>query len=152
MNIDLSSLVRVGGYNKPSRRVGRGYGSTKGGHTSGKGTKGQKARTGGKVKQWFEGGQTPLVHKMPYRGGFINHAQKLVITLNLSEIAENVNLNKLKSITPEVLMTNGLIKTGKFDFIKILGKGRLETKLDFKDFQYSKKAVEKIKAAGGNAS
>lgn len=152
MNVDLSNLVKVGGYNKSSRRVGRGYGSTKGGHTVGKGTKGQKARTGGKVKQWFEGGQTPLVHKMPYRGGFKNHAQKVVISVNLDEISSNSKVNSLKSITPEVLMTNGLVKTDKFDFIKILGTGKLESKIDFKDFQYSKKAIEKIKAAGGSAS
>lgn len=152
MNISLSSLIKLGGYNKSSRRVGRGYGSTKGGHTSGSGMKGQKSRTGGKTKQWFEGGQTPLVHKMPYRGGFINHAQKTVLSVNLGKISENDKLNSLKSITPEVLMTNGLIKTTKFDSIKILGKGEFKSKIDFKDFQYSKKAIEKIKAAGGNAS
>lgn len=152
MNVDLSNLIKVCGYNKPSRRVGRGYGSTKGGHTSGRGMKGQKSRTGGKVKQWFEGGQTPLVHKTPYRGGFTNHARKMVVSVNLGEISTNDKLNKLKSITPEILMTNGVVKTTNFDFIKILGKGKFESKIDFKDFQYSKKAIEKIKTAGGNAS
>jgi len=152
MNISLSNLVEASGLNKSSKRAGRGYGSGKGGHTTGKGTKGQKARTGGQTKQWFEGGQTPLVHKMPYRGGFINHAKKIVVSLNLGEISANDRVNSLKTITPEVLMTNGLVKTTKFDFVKILGTGAFTKKVEFKDFQYSKKAIEKIKASGGSAS
>ncbi|PJA40620.1 50S ribosomal protein L15 [candidate division WWE3 bacterium CG_4_9_14_3_um_filter_34_6] len=145
----LSNLTKSKGYNKPSRRIGRGIGSTKGGHTTGFGMKGQKSRTGGKVKQWFEGGQTPLVHKMPYQGGFVNHAALSILGINVGA------LNDVKTggreITPNILVKLGYVGNNKFDVIKILGKGEVTNKINLKGFRYSKRAIEKIKAAGGNA-
>ena len=152
MNLDLSNLNKSKGHHKSLRRIGRGYGSTKGGHTSGSGMKGQKSRNGGKTRQWFEGGQTPLIRKMPYRGGFINHAQLLVIGINLGKFSGLSEAASKRSITPAVLVAEGIVKEANFNSIKILGKGSVDTKLNFSGFKYSKRAIEKIKNAGGSIS
>ena len=149
MNL-LSSLKIIKGSTKKAKRVGRGFGSGKGGHTSGKGHKGQKARTGGQVPSWFEGGQTPLVKRMPYIRGFINHNKNIVITLNFKQLKTVLTDNK--KITEELLIEKGLIKKSqKYDFIKILGQGKIETATAFEGFVYTQKALDKIKQAGGNA-
>jgi|LakMenE18May11ns_1017448.scaffolds.fasta_scaffold9957490_13 large subunit ribosomal protein L15 len=146
----LSNLKTIKGKIDSSKRVGRGLGSGKG-SSAGKGNKGQKARTGGKVPGWFEGGQTPLVKRMPYIKGFINHNKNIVIAFNFSDLKEILAENK--KIDKELLMEKGLIsKTKKYDFIKILGIGKIETATVFEGFVYSKKAEDKINKAGGKVS
>ena len=123
-------------------RVGRGIGSGLG-KTSGRGQKGQKARSGGGVRRGFEGGQTPLYRRLPKRG-FTNIHAKTYTEVTLSM------LNKVKGteVNAESLLEEGII--GKInDGIVILGTGKLEKKLDVKARRFTKSAAEKIEAAGG---
>ena len=127
---------------KASKRVGRGMGSGLG-KTSGRGHKGQKARTGGGVRRGFEGGQTPLYRRLPKRGFTNIHAKNYtevtLAMLNKSEAAE---------VTAESLLAEGII--GKInDGIVILGTGNLEKKLTVKAKRFTKSAAEKIEAVGG---
>ena len=126
------------------RRVGRGVGSGLG-KTSGKGHKGQKARSGGGVRRGFEGGQTPLYRRLPKRG-FNNKFAK-----NYTEVTLTM-LNKVKNtdVTAESLLEEGII--GKInDGIVILATGKLEKKLNIKAKRFTAKAKEQIEALGGKA-
>ena len=124
------------------RRVGRGMASGLG-KTSGRGHKGQKARSGGGVRRGFEGGQTPLYRRLPKRGFTNIHAKNYtevtLAMLNKSEAAE---------VTAESLLAEGII--GKInDGIVVLGTGNLEKKLTVKAKRFTKSAGEKIEAVGG---
>ncbi|MCI8546815.1 MAG: 50S ribosomal protein L15 [Clostridia bacterium] len=123
-------------------RVGRGVGSGLG-KTSGKGHKGQKARSGGGVRRGFEGGQTPLYRRLPKRGFKNIHAK------NYTEVTLTM-LNKTESteVTAESLLKEGII--GKInDGIVILGTGSIEKSVTVKAKRFTKSAAEKIEAAGG---
>ena len=124
------------------RRVGRGMGSGLG-KTSGKGHKGQKARSGGGVRRGFEGGQTPLYRRLPKRGFNNIHAKNYTeVTLTM------LNKSEAKEVTAESLLAEGII--GKInDGIVVLGTGTLEKKLTVKAKRFTKTAAEKIEAAGG---
>ena len=124
------------------RRVGRGIGSGLG-KTSGKGHKGQKARSGGGVRRGFEGGQTPLYRRLPKRGFNNIHAKDYTeVTLTM------LNKSEAKEVTAESLLAEGII--GKInDGIVVLGTGTLEKKLTVKAKRFTKTAAEKIEAAGG---
>ena len=124
------------------RRVGRGMGSGLG-KTSGKGHKGQKARSGGGVRRGFEGGQTPLYRRLPKRGFTNIHAKNYTeVTLNM------LNKSEATEVTAESLLSEGII--GKInDGIVILGTGNLEKKLTVKAKRFTKSAAEKIEAVGG---
>ena len=127
---------------KKANRRGRGMGSGNG-KTSGRGQKGQKARSGGGVRRGFEGGQTPLYRRLPKRG-FTNIHAKTYTEVTLSM------LNKVKNteVTGESLLEEGII--GKInDGIVVLGTGKLEKKLNVKARRFTKSAAEKIEAAGG---
>ena len=128
------------------KRVGRGVGSGLG-KTSGKGHKGQNARSGGGVRPGFEGGQLPLFRRLPKRG-FSNAMFKTeYAVINLSD------LNKFEEgsvVTPELLKEMGLVKNG-LDGIKVLGNGTLEHKLTVKAHKFSKRALEEIEKLGGKA-
>ena len=124
------------------RRVGRGMGSGLG-KTSGKGHKGQKARSGGGVRRGFEGGQTPLYRRLPKRG-FTNIHAKTYTEVTLSML----NKSEAAEVTAESLLSEGII--GKInDGIVILGTGKLEKKLTVKAKRFTKSAAEKIEAVGG---
>ena len=124
------------------RRVGRGIGSGLG-KTSGRGQKGQKARSGGGVRRGFEGGQTPLYRRLPKRG-FTNIHAKTYTEVTLSML----NKSNATEVTAESLLEEGII--GKInDGIVILGTGKLEKKLTVKARRFTKSAAEKIEAAGG---
>lgn len=131
--------------NKTKRtRVGRGIGSGLG-KTSGRGHKGQKARSGGGVRRGFEGGQTPLYRRLPKRGFTNIHAK------NYTEVTLKM-LNKSKStdVTAESLLEEGII--GKInDGIVILATGKLDRKLNVKAARFTAKAKEEIEALGGKA-
>lgn len=124
------------------RRVGRGIGSGLG-KTSGKGHKGQKARSGGGVRRGFEGGQTPLYRRLPKRGFKNIHAKTYTeVTLTM------LNKSKATDITSESLLAEGII--GKVnDGIVILGTGTIEKAVNVKATRFTKTAAEKIEAAGG---
>ena len=134
-----------GGGVKAKKRLGRGIGSGLG-KTSGRGHKGQNARSGGGVRPGFEGGQMPLFRRLPKRG-FTNIFGTEYTTINVKD------LNRFEAgtvVTPELLEETGLVKQVK-DGIKVLGDGALENSLTVKASKFTKSAVEKIEAAGGKA-
>ena len=123
-------------------RVGRGMASGNG-KTSGRGHKGQKARSGGGVRRGFEGGQTPLYRRLPKRGfKNINKKNYTEVTLTM------LNKSEATDVTPDTLLAEGII--GKInDGIVVLGTGKLEKKLNVKATRFTKTASEKIEALGG---
>lgn len=131
---------------KDSKRLGRGT-SSGNGKTSGKGHKGQNARSGGGVRLGFEGGQNPLFSRVPKRGFNNYNFQTKYAVINVGD------LNKFEdgtTITPEILKEMGLVKK-QLDGIKVLGNGTLEKKLIVKATIFSKTAKEKIEKNGGKA-
>ena len=126
------------------RRVGRGIGSGLG-KTSGRGHKGQKARSGGGVRRGFEGGQTPLYRRLPKRGFTNIHAKTYTeVTFKM------LNQSKATDVTAESLLEEGII--GKInDGIVVLATGKLEKKLNVKATRFTAKAKEEIEALGGKA-
>lgn len=124
------------------KRVGRGIGSGTG-KTSGKGHKGQKARSGGGVRCGFEGGQTPLYRRLPKRGFTNIHANNYTeVTLTM------LNKSKATDVTAESLLEEGII--GKInDGIVVLATGKLDKKLNVKAVRFTAKAKETIEALGG---
>ena len=124
------------------KRVGRGSSSGLG-KTSGRGQKGQKARSGGGVRRGFEGGQTPLYRRLPKRGFTNIHALTYTeVTLTM------LNKSKAKEVTAETLLAEGIISKIN-DGIVILGTGNIEKALTVKAVKCTKGAQEKIEAAGG---
>ena len=126
------------------RRVGRGIGSGLG-KTSGRGHKGQKARSGGGVRRGFEGGQTPLYRRLPKRGFTNIHAKNYTeVTLTM------LNKSTVSDVTAETLLADGII--GKVnDGIVVLATGKLDKKLNVKATRFTAKAKEQIEALGGKA-
>ena len=124
------------------RRVGRGIGSGLG-KTSGRGHKGQKARTGGGVRRGFEGGQTPLYRRLPKRGfKNINAKNYTEVTLTM------LNKSTKDDVTAETLINDGIISKAN-DGIVILGTGTLDKKLTVHAKRFTTSAAQKIEAAGG---
>ena len=125
-----------------NKRVGRGMGSGLG-KTSGRGHKGQKARSGGGVRRGFEGGQTPLYRRLPKRGFTNIHAKNYTeVTLTM------LNKSNATDVTAETLLSEGIIRKIN-DGIVILGTGSLDKKLNVKANRFTKSAKEKIEALGG---
>lgn len=136
----LSEMKPAKGATGYRKRVGRGNGSGLGG-TAGKGHKGQKARTGGRVRWGFEGGQTPIMRRLP-KFGFSN-----VQFANRYDVFNLEQLNRFEGeVTPEVLEAAGLLKVGR---VKILAKGELQKALVVKAHKFSAQAKEAIEKAGG---
>lgn len=125
------------------KRVGRGTGSGLG-KTSGKGHKGQKARSGGGVRPGFEGGQTPLFRRLPKRG-----FKNIPFKKDMQEVTLNMlNLSTVEEVDAKTLIADGIISKEK-DGIVILATGKLDKKLSVKASRFTKKAAEAIVAAGG---
>ncbi|MFC1509900.1 50S ribosomal protein L15 [Candidatus Omnitrophota bacterium] len=141
--MNISDLRPALGAKKRKKRVGRGPGSGHG-KTSTRGHKGQMSRTGKGVTPGFEGGQMPIIRKMPKRG-FNKRPKKGYSIVNLENLAA---LKKETAITPELLKEKGIIK-GSVDFLKILGGGEINIPLNIKAHAFSKVAIEKIKGVGG---
>ena len=130
--------------NKTRTRVGRGIGSGLG-KTSGRGHKGQKARSGGGVRRGFEGGQTPLYRRLPKRGFTNIHASDYTeVTLTM------LNKSTTEEVTAESLIKDGIISKAK-DGIVIIATGKLDKKLTVKAVKFTKASKEKIEALGGKA-
>jgi large subunit ribosomal protein L15 len=127
-------------------RIGRGHGSGKV-KTGGKGTKGQNARAGGGVPPYFEGGQLPLIRKLPYRRGFRNPFRVDFREVNVKDLAE---FPAGATVGPEEFEVAGVVR-GKRGPIKILGQGDLTVKLTVRANKFSAAARQKIEAAGGTA-
>ena len=130
-----------------SKRLGRGIGSGLG-KTSGKGTKGQNSRSGGGVRPGFEGGQMPLIRKLPRRGFNNKNFDKVYNVLNVSEL--NV-FEDNTVVTVELLKKKNIISKVAPYGLKVLGNGNLEKNLTVKAAKFSETAIQKITKAGGKA-
>jgi large subunit ribosomal protein L15 len=140
---DLNNLRRPEGAHRAKKRLGRGPGSGTG-KTAGKGHKGQKARAGGKVPAWFEGGQMPLLRRLPKRG-FKSHKENDFEVVNVKDLARIEE----DMITPAILHEHGLIDLGRGLPVKLLGKGDLERKVTIQVDAVSAGARKKVEDAGG---
>lgn len=142
----LDDLRSAPGAFKSRKRVGRGHGSGSV-MTAGKGTKGQKSRSGGKVRPGFEGGQNPIYRRMPYKRGFKNPFRVEYEIVNLGRVAE---LGLSDPITPESLYESGVIRDSAA-LLKILADGDISTSIHVRAHKFSASARKKIEAAGGTA-
>jgi len=139
----LHELSSPAGTTHRKRILGRGIGG-KGGKTAGRGTKGQKARR--QIPAGFEGGQLPLMQRIPKLKGFTNPFRVEYTPVNLDAIAAL----GLSEISPEVLVSNGLLR--KKDLVKVLGRGTLNAKLTVSAHGFSASAKAAIEAAGGSVT
>ena len=142
----LHELKSNEGAFKTSKRVGRGTASGHG-KTSGKGHKGQNARSGGGVRPGFEGGQLPLFKRLPQRGFSNAMFKKVYATINVSDLEK---FDNGAVITPELLKEMGILKK-QLSGVKVLGNGELTKKITVKAHKFSKSAISKIEAQGGKA-
>jgi large subunit ribosomal protein L15 len=149
--MDLSNLKYNEGARKSRKRIGRGQGSGRGG-TSTKGHKGQKSRAGAKIPASFEGGQMPLVRRIP-KYGFKNRNRVEYKPINVARLDALVDEGKLdpkNDVTPEVLTGLGVVR--KKDHIKVLGRGEINVALNIRVHAVSETAKQKIEAAGGTVA
>jgi large subunit ribosomal protein L15 len=142
----LHDLQPTPGSHKPARRVGRGHGSGRG-KTAGRGTKGQKARAGGGIPAWFEGGQTPLHVRTPKLHGFKNRFRVEYRVINLAQLSE---AEKGVLITPDTLSHDQLVRDQKTRQmpLKILGTGDAPKGVTIHAHAFTRTAREKLEAAG----
>src|SRR5689334_6135995 len=143
----LHELKPPKGSTSERRRIGRGLGSGRG-KTSGKGHKGQKARSGGKIPLYFEGGQLPLVRRLPYRRGFNNVFRVEYEVVNLDQLEK---LEPSGEVTPEVLRAAGLVRRNHKP-VKVLARGTLEKAITIQAHAFSSAARQAIEAAGGTVT
>jgi large subunit ribosomal protein L15 len=143
----LGDIRAPKGSNKDRKRVGRGHGS---GHvkTAGRGTKGQKSRTGGNVPPRFQGGQTPIQQQLPYKRGFTNIWS---IRFNLVNLGQLASVEAGTTLTPENLLEMGLLRDAEKP-LKILGDGELKGAIHISAHKVSEGARQKIEAAGGTVT
>jgi large subunit ribosomal protein L15 len=147
----LSNLKPAPGSRKKEKRIGRGQGSGHGG-TSTRGHKGQKSRSGDSIPAWFEGGQMPLIRRIPKRG-FRNPFKVEYQVVNLGRLQELVDKGKISAdakVTPELLYEVGAVSKRTLS-VKILGDGELKVALEISAHAFSKSALQKIQAIGGKA-
>ena len=142
----LHELEKNIGATHAKKRVGRGSGSGLG-KTSGKGQKGQKARSGAHINPVFEGGQLPLYRRVPKRGFSNAKFKTRYAVINLKDLN---NFEDGAVVTPALLKDAGIIKN-QLDGIKVLGTGKLEKKITIQASKFSTSALEKIKEAGSKA-
>jgi large subunit ribosomal protein L15 len=142
----IHELQPPDGSTRTSIRIGRGHGSGKV-KTGGKGTKGQNARAGGGVPPYFEGGQLPLIRKLPYRRGFRNPFRVEFRVVNVRDLAQ---FPAGSTVGPEEFEIAGVAR-GKAGPVKILGQGDIDIKLTVRAHKFSASAREKIESAGGTA-
>jgi large subunit ribosomal protein L15 len=150
--MDLSNLKPAEGSTHNEKRIGRGQGSGHGGHSSTKGTKGQKSRSGAKFPVWFEGGQMPLQRRVP-KFGFKNRFRVEYRPVNVGRLQQLLDAGALDAavpVTPDVLRAAGVI--GKADLVKILGSGDLTAPLQVTAHAFSASARDKIEKAGGSST
>ncbi len=146
----LSNLTPAAGSRKKRKRIGRGQGSGHGG-TSTRGHKGAGSRSGTRYRAWFEGGQMPLVRRIPKRGFHSPFRTEFQI-VNIQLLEKLVADGKVNGgiITPEILAKLGVVKKTAGP-VKVLGTGDLKAKLDISAHAFSKSAIQKIETVGGKA-
>jgi large subunit ribosomal protein L15 len=142
----LHDLRPAEGSTKKRRRVGRGIAAGQG-KTAGRGTKGQRARTGRGIKPYFEGGQLPLVRRLPHTRGFTNIFRAEYDVVNVEAL--DAKFDAGAEVTPDVLAAHGMVAHP--ERVKVLGQGELKKALTVKAHAFSSSAKEKIVAAGGTA-
>ena len=142
----LHELRPAKGAKKKKRRVGRGIAAGQG-KTAGRGTKGQNARAGGGVRPYFEGGQLPLVRRLPHKRGFTNIFKVHYKPINLDRLDD---FTAGDEVSPATLAEAGIIKSPS-EPVVILGRGELDRPLAIKAHRFSASAREKILGAGGSA-
>jgi large subunit ribosomal protein L15 len=142
--MELHELPKIKGKNKKAKRVGRGYGSGRGGHTTGRGTKGQKARNS--VRPGFEGGQNPIYKALPKASGFNPIDKNEVVVVNVRDLNRKFDSGML--VDKEALLKEGLISRND-KFVKVLGQGDISKKITVVGLRVSSSAKEKIIKAGG---
>ena len=145
--MNLSQINRGVHTNKKPKRIGRGKGSGFG-KTAGRGHKGHAVYSGFSMSSVFQGGQTPLVRRIPKRG-FNNAFAKTIAVVNIGELEANFEAGQ--EVTLEMLQEKNLAK-GRFDELKILGEGELTKALTVSAHRFSKSAQEKIEKAGGKVN
>jgi len=146
--MDLSNLNAPEPNKKKAKRIGRGQGSGRGGHTVGKGHNGQRSRSGFKEKFWFEGGQMPLQRRIP-KWGFKNNFRTEYVAVNTGTIQLFIEHGRLEEqISLDDLRDVGL--AGKNDLIKLLGDGDIEASIDIEVHNASDSAQKKVEEAGGS--
>lgn len=138
----LHDLRPAQGAKKRRMRKARGIAAGKG-KTAGRGTKGQNARSGGGVRPYFEGGQQPLVRRLPHKRGFRNRRRVEYVPVNLRELADLEG-----EVTPESLAEAGIIRKASLPVV-VLGDGELERAVTVRAHSFSASAKAKIEAAGG---
>jgi len=146
MEFSLSNLPKTVTV-RPAKRLGRGQGSGKS-KTSGRGQKGQTSRTGAKIPAWFEGGQNPLIHRLPHKGGFQSPHPKVYTEVNLERIEKVYSAEE--TVSPETLREKGVVHSVAEAGVKVLADGNLTKPLKFMDVRFSKAAEKKIKEVGGS--
>ncbi len=139
--IRIHDLKPAEGSNRPNKRKARGIGG-KAGKTAGRGHKGQRARN--TVPTWFEGGQMPLLQRVPKLRGFTNPFRVEYQAINL----DTLESSELTEVTPEVLLAKGLVHKGAL--VKVLGRGEITRPIKVSAHAFSAKAEAAILAAGGN--
>ncbi len=146
LSMKLHELSSPQGAKSKKKRVGRGI-SAGGGKTAGRGVKGQNSRSGGGVPPYFEGGQLPLIRRLPFIRGFTNLFRVEYAVVNVERLGR---FPPGTEVTPETLVEAGIIKSTARP-VKILGQGQLDRPLVVKAHSFSTAAREKIIAAGGSA-
>lgn len=144
--MDLGNLKYAPGSVRKKKRIGRGPGSGRG-KTAGKGHKGQRSRSGSKIRPWFEGGQMPLQRRLPKRG-FTNKFKKEYQIVNIKDLE---NVKSSKALTPKAMLELRLISKKGIP-VKILGDGELKKAIDVSAHAFSASAKEKIEKAGGKVT
>jgi large subunit ribosomal protein L15 len=142
----LHDLGPAKGSKKRAKRVGRGDSSGRG-KTAGRGTKGQKSRSGGNVRPYFEGGQLPLVRRLPRARGFTNIFKTQFSTVSLNWL--NQRFSKGDEVSPATLAEVGLVESPS-ELVKVLGGGELKKPLTVRAHRFTASARAKIEAAGGS--
>jgi len=140
----LSQLPSI--TSKQRKRVGRGYGSGVGGHTATRGQKGQKSRSGGSIPLWFEGGQLPLIKRMPMlrgKGRFVSFGKRVELSLS------KLNQVTADTVTLETLKLEKIINSRARD-VKVIATGEITKKLTLVGLTATPGALKKIEAAGGS--
>lgn len=150
MAIDLSNLNAPEPNQLKKKRIGRGEGSGRGGHTVGRGHNGQRSRSGFKVRFWFEGGQMPLQRRIP-KFGFTNNFRTSYVPLNVESLVRFIDSGKLdKTVTVDDLRDAGIL--AKNDLVKLLGEGEIDIEVDISVHACSESAREKVEKAGGSVT
>jgi large subunit ribosomal protein L15 len=149
--MNLSNLKPAAGSTRKRKRIARGVGSGYGGHSSTRGDKGQKSRSGASIPSWFEGGQMPLQRRVP-KFGFKNRFRKQYKAVNVDALAALVETGRVEAgnITPDSLRASGII--GKSDLVKVLGGGDIGVAVTVTAHAFSASAKEKIEKAGGSTT